>query len=655
MPGILVELVQACSRTDPVSGDFAPFFLHDPTLALRLLASAPLPAPTPQSSPELIRPALNCHSISQIRALALSVLPPSPELLPSLQECWLRSLKVALLARQLAEKTGACPAEWAWLAGLFHNLGEGLRIQGLGEEMAGVELERLDACGFIADAVRHCRVPLPRVKTAHPLVKIIHAAYALSSRDLGANSMEGRGALAGMDVEGNEAATLVSSAHAQLGQIVARYGMGEPNTGNLHSTDGGSLAQLIHAYSKFAAAGVFQEALPPTFTAESLGRVLIELLPLVFGVSDVILFVLHHEDGSLRLLSDDSQPQGLRELTFKLGDPMGCLTLASQGKPVRWSRDEADRHAVLDEQIARLLRAHTVFYQPLGGQRGVAAILAVANPARRMEEEPSWQTLVAKLNAGFGAREAPEPAILQVAYPQDVIPRDQVRRAVHEVANPLTIMRNYVNLLSSKLESDVASQRDLKIISDEIERAARILRELTRAQVDKDFVIPDEETNSVAVNPVISELVRMSLGTLFVPNRISVQIDLDPDIPQIRTSRDKLKQVLLNLAKNAVEAMPRGGRLIIATRIRTDLMPPRLEISMRDNGPGLPDSVLERLFEPVASTKGGDHSGLGLSISSNLVKSLGGEIECDTGQNGTEFRVRLPVASVARTNIKMSG
>jgi signal transduction histidine kinase len=341
-------------------------------------------------------------------------------------------------------------------------------------------------------------------------------------------------------------------------------------------------------------------------------------------------------------------------LNYTLDDPMGCLTLAAQGKPVRWSQDQADRYAVQDEQIARLLRAHTILYQPLGTEGRIEAILALANPAPGIEAEPSWQTLVAKLSAGFRAAPVAPPQPQTINTP-DAIPRDQVRRAVHEVANPLTIMRNYVNLLSSKLEADVSSQRDLKIISDEIERAARILRELSKGPVEQEFILADEDTSNLAVNPVISELVRMSLGTLFVPNRISVQIDLDPDIPQIPTSRDKLKQVLLNLAKNAVEAMPRGGRLIFATRIRTDMTPPRLEISVRDNGPGLPDTVLDRLFQPVDSTKGGDHSGLGLSISGNLVKSMGGEIECDTGQNGTEFRVLLPITQAARTHLKIAG
>ena len=73
---MLAELVQTCTRNESGLGDFAPFFLHEPFLALRLLTSSPLPAPTPRD-PELIRPALACYSVSQIRAFALSLLPVS--------------------------------------------------------------------------------------------------------------------------------------------------------------------------------------------------------------------------------------------------------------------------------------------------------------------------------------------------------------------------------------------------------------------------------------------------------------------------------------------------------------------------------------------------------------------------------------------------
>ena len=651
---MLAELVQACSRNESGLGDFAPYFLHEPFLALRLLTSAPLPAPTPRD-PELIRPALACYSISQIRAFALSLLPVSPEMLPALQECWSRSIKVALLAQEIAERTRVCPVEWAWLAGLFHNLGDWLRVQGFGEDSADADQEKVDAYGLIADAVRYCRVPLARVKTAHALVKVVHAAHALARREQGTDAGEAQAALTNLGVDKVAAGAMVQRASTQLDLLATRYGMGNPEEAGGIVRNSGSMAQLIRAYSRFASAGVFQEALPAAVSLETLGKNLSELVPLLFGASRAVMFIVDRNPGALRLMTDSSLPPALQELSFTLDDPLACLSLAAQGRPVRWTRQDADRYTVLDEQLARLLQAHSILYQPLGSPVRVEAVLALVNPAERLEDEQPWHSLIARIGAGLNLPAQPAVAPPLAVSVSDAIPRDQVRRTVHEVANPLTIMRNYVKLLSGKLESDVSSQRDLKIINDEIERVARILRALAKGPIEEDLLVPAEETSNVAINPVISELVRMSLGTLFVPNRISVQIDLDPDIPQLPTNRDKLKQVLLNLAKNAVEAMPRGGRLIFTTRMRADMSPPRLEIAVRDNGPGLPDAVLERLYEPVDSGKGGDHAGLGLSISRNLVKNLGGEIECDTGQNGTEFRILLPVNHSAWASLRMAG
>lgn len=651
---MLVELVEVCSRNESGLGDFAPCFLHDPFLAMRLLTSAPLPSPTPRN-PELIRPALACYSIGQIRALALSLRPPAPELMSTLQECWSRSIKVALLAQEIAEKSQACPGEWAWLAGLFHNLEDGLRIQGMGEDVAHAGPAKVDAYGLIADAVRYCRVPLARVKTAHALVKVVHAAHAMASGEPVSDGGEAHAALADLGLDRAKMGVIGQCAEAQWNLLATRYGMGSPEESGRTTAAAGSTAQLIRAYSRFAVAGVFQDALPVSVSLVTLGKSLGELLPLVFGASGAVLFIMDRKLGTLRLMEDSSLPPGLQELNFSLDDPLDCLSLAAQGRPVRWTRENAERYTVRDEQIARLLEAHTVLYQPLSSNSRVEAVLALVNSAERLEDEYSWQSLVARIGAGLKSQGESTAAPPPMAPGQDAIPRDQVRRAVHEVANPLTIMRNYVKLLASKLDSDVSSQRDLKIINDEIERVARILRELSKGPIEEDFLVPAEETSNVAVNPVISELVRMSLGTMFVPNRISVQIDLDPDIPQIPTHRDKLKQVLLNLAKNAVEAMPRGGRLIFSTQMRADMSPQRLEIAVRDNGPGLPDAVLERLYEPVDSGKGGDHAGLGLSISRNLVKSLGGEIECDTGQNGTEFRILLPINQVAWASLKIAG
>ncbi|HYP68237.1 MAG TPA: HDOD domain-containing protein, partial [Thiobacillaceae bacterium] len=308
-PGVLAELVQACSRSDSGLDDYAPCFVHDPLLALRLLTSAPLPAPTPHN-PELIRPALACYSTAQIRAFALSLLPAALELRPALQQCWLRSIKVALLARDLAEKSRSCPGEWAWLAGLFHNLGDWLRVQGFGGDSAVAAQKKVDAYGLIADAVHYCSVPASRVRTAHPLVKVVHAAHALVSVGQSTDPEEAHAALANLGVDKAEAGAMVQHASTQLDLLATRYSIGNPEDAAGTAAGSGSMTQLIHVYSRFAIAGAFQDALPATGSLETLGKKLGELLPLLFDTSGTVLFIVDRNPVTLRLMANSNLPPG---------------------------------------------------------------------------------------------------------------------------------------------------------------------------------------------------------------------------------------------------------------------------------------------------------------------------------------------------------
>ncbi len=225
------------------------------------------------------------------------------------------------------------------------------------------------------------------------------------------------------------------------------------------------------------------------------------------------------------------------------------------------------------------------------------------------------------------------------------IPRERVRRAVHEVANPLTIMRNYINLLSDRIGSDSSVQRDLGIISEEIDRVARIVRGITAVEEAPAAT----EVEQVSVNSIVSELVRMTLGTLLTPNKVSVQIDLNPEVPPMPLHKDPLKQVLFNLAKNAVEAMSQGGHLKFTTRLADVGGLRQVEIEVADSGPGLPEHVHAHLFEPIVSSKAGDHAGLGLSISRSLVARMGGSMACESSSQGARFLIRLPIPRATPT------
>ncbi|MEC4750155.1 ATP-binding protein [Methylomicrobium sp. Wu6] len=109
-------------------------------------------------------------------------------------------------------------------------------------------------------------------------------------------------------------------------------------------------------------------------------------------------------------------------------------------------------------------------------------------------------------------------------------------------------------------------------------------------------------------------------------------------------SKNKLKQILINLIKNAMEASPVGGKITISTKNNIYFGTGGfIEIKVEDQGPGMPEEVLRQLYAPLVSTKGKDHSGLGLTICKSLIDELKGMIRCDSSAaTGTVFHVFLP-------------
>jgi len=222
------------------------------------------------------------------------------------------------------------------------------------------------------------------------------------------------------------------------------------------------------------------------------------------------------------------------------------------------------------------------------------------------------------------------------------------RKVAHEVSNPLGIIKNYLKLLGLKLAKDSPAQEEIRIINEEIDRVSVIVRELS------DFSQPRvQQKELVELNTLISDLIRITQESLLLRSGIKTHLDLEPSLPTLVTDKNGLKQVFVNLIKNAVEAMPEGGNLYINTR-RAPNGPmnskkvgmgeqPYVEITMSDDGSGIPDSIKSRLFEPFVSSKGEGHAGLGLSIAYSIIRELNGTMTCESDQaSGTTFRIVLP-------------
>jgi signal transduction histidine kinase len=217
----------------------------------------------------------------------------------------------------------------------------------------------------------------------------------------------------------------------------------------------------------------------------------------------------------------------------------------------------------------------------------------------------------------------------------------RLREIVHEANNPLSIINNYLHVLELRLK-DQAEQEHVRLIGHEIRRASSII---ARA-VDFPVVTGAEpgglprrfDLNETARNVI--ELISGQAGR----QRIQVRPALFADPVNVVSDSDMVTQIMSNLVRNAVEAVPEGGSVTIETTSGVYRQGRAgVEFVVRDDGPGIPDAVLARLYEPKASTKGGSHAGLGLHITAQLVERLHGAIDVRTlPGRGTSFSVFLP-------------
>ena len=224
-----------------------------------------------------------------------------------------------------------------------------------------------------------------------------------------------------------------------------------------------------------------------------------------------------------------------------------------------------------------------------------------------------------------------------------------IRKLVHEANNPLGVIRNYLQVLAHKLgdSEDEKLPGQLEILMSEVERVGQIVLRIRETPKNK-----ASNNNQVDINELLSDIASIFNESLFLKAGIVTSIHLDTSLPAIKSNSNSIKQIISNLFKNAAEAMPDGGEITIKTRDKVNYNGKQfIELCISDNGPGIPESVLKNNFNPVKTSKTGEHSGLGLSITKNLVNDLGGIISVHnhrskqqdgSNKSGAEFIILLP-------------
>jgi signal transduction histidine kinase len=211
----------------------------------------------------------------------------------------------------------------------------------------------------------------------------------------------------------------------------------------------------------------------------------------------------------------------------------------------------------------------------------------------------------------------------------------------HEIRNPLTGIRTTVQYVDAKLEGEDPKHEDLREVLGEIDRIEQIIGDLLL------FARPPEGNRVKADLNDLIDRVLDGMAAQFEAAEVEVKRNLSGDLAPFLFSPDSLQQVLLNMLRNAVEAMPEGGRLKVTTTVRRyrSERTPSAEVFLSDTGHGIPEDLLKAIFKPFFTTRH-NGTGLGLAISAGIVRSHGGAIHArNRPQGGATFRVSLPLVA----------
>jgi len=577
-----------------------------------------------------------------------------------LRRFWLRSLISANCAQVLASLTSYnSPAE-AYLCGLLMDVGQLYLLtnneasyQNILQKsdnndqlLLNAEIETLSAThceasalivenwqldNFMADALRYHHQSAAEIQQSHHLVKIINLASELSAQTTPSEqALEKADQLFGFTEE--LIIELCKRINTDVERIADSMGI---QLDNLHKTEADLAAhrQLGEKLSEITQLNALRQNLPATPTVETCQEDFERNLYLSFGIERHIIFFYNESANTLeaKLNHNNSQPDFVIDSREN-----NCLVNRCFNQQSACSTEHipAEPLTIIDQQLLGYGRQSHLLCMPFTSnhQKGVLVAGATSTLLQQQRDKKLyWQTLLNALISTFF------PASL-ATNSADESNQTRINEAVHEVSNPLSIINNYLEMLRIKLGNNTDTDNDFTILKEEIDRIGKILLRLKQP----DEPLPNE---AVDINQTIKDLAHIFNQSMCLTHGINVSLSLDNALKPLQLNKIWLRQILTNLLKNAIEAMPDGGALRITTQSRINVNGKHyFAITIEDNGPGIPNEVMAKLFKPVSTTKGQNHSGLGLSVVKKLTDDMQAQIFCSSDSKGSQFKLLFPVS-----------
>ncbi len=689
LPQVMLRLIKVCNSEKTSIEELTEIISADPSLTSRLmqiLGSSYLNLPKAVNSIETAVDYLGKDTIQNI-AISTSAMrffnfsERAPESI--IGKIWYHSYKCGVIARKMAEENNFPNPEEFFLAGLLHDIGRLVLLQNFPEdykailqtssnekqtisaemEMFGADTPQISAWLFsqwnlnplISDAVFFINESIPQIEGALSHVKVVFISNFLARHD----ALEKiPNILSLTDLPPARLEQIVIAAEKEVLEIATNLDIKLGEAQDAFYED--SLTSEIKNLSLFY--GTLQNLMHAKDIETALD-IVHNGFKIVFNIPRVFYFLLDEKKDFLTgfCSPNDKSHKIIKSIALPLSNQSSLLIKCIKELKVQNSlKTTAEEElAISDTQIIRLLKAKGLYCIPIYSSEKASGVMVLGvdeTTAKNLDDNKGLVKLFSKQTGVCiqGIRFYKDYAI-DIHEKKMEAYSTLTDKVIHEINNPISIIKSYIETLGLKLPDKHPAQEELLFIGEEMNRVAGLLdrlRSFSRPKIDG-FELVD-------INKVCQSILELLKKSILLPRQIEASINIDPEIPKVKTDLNGLKQVLINLVKNSAEAMDKGGKITVTTRFLPDSpkilidekkqIPGNIELIISDNGPGIEEKLKDTLFEPYTTTKiGSSNSGLGLSIVHSIVKELNGKIKCESLQGkGTSFIITLPVSSSER-------
>lgn len=659
LPQVLARILDAVYGEELSFQQLAEVIHQDPAIAARILAVANSTSHAPVNRSQTVERALLVLGLDTVKTIVITA--AIRQFFNSfgrnhhgfLQTFWRRSLTMASLARQLATVSGLVSPDQAYLAGLLADLGQLVLLQQYGQhylelhdsassdqELLAAEriafatvhsragaglVERWRIDPTMAAAIRQHHEPAQQLAAAPPLVKIINLASLLSLPEPGVSQ-----ASLLLDLNDELVDELRARAQRQMRQLAQALDI---DTDDAVTSSQQGYDQLGRRLSQIWELEQTRAELSRAEDQTQLQESVLRVACLLTGVEQPLLFLRTTAGTGLQLAAPSSVTTPA-DLTLPLEPGLSCISDALLQQRLIISEiseaGTASQPGSFEHELLQQLGQEQLLCLPLihEAQSLGVLVLGISSPLPMPDQllQALGREIAHALTEQRNTIAANSAAQLQ----------QRIDEAVHEAGNPLSIIGNYLEMLRLRLRTGQPPTDEISLIQGEINRVGAILLRLKTPQ-------PPEAADSLDLNHLIEELARILENSLFAVRNLKLELRLSPAPLILPIPAGPIKQILINLLKNAAEALPAGAAVLVSTTADVEVEGELFTgITLEDNGPGIPLSIMNALFSSGTSTKGNGHPGLGLSITKRLVDDLSGRITCESGPWGTRFQILIP-------------